>query len=73
MKGIVSLNNVMICNISLQFFPIYLLVIQKGDVIQIGKFAEFATDMPILDWSELLWPSTKLWGNVVEGEMLADL
>lgn len=42
MKGIVSLNNVMICDISLQFFPIYLLVIQKGDVIQIGKFADFA-------------------------------
>lgn len=53
MKGIVSLNNVMICNISLQFFPIYLLVIQKGDVIQIGKFAEFATDMPNfrLEWA----------------------
>ena len=42
MKGIVSLNNVMIYSISLQFFPIYLLVIQKGDVIQIGKFADFA-------------------------------
>ena len=42
MKWIVCLNYVMIYNISLQLFPIYLLATQKGEVSQIGKFEDFA-------------------------------
>lgn len=32
----------MIYNISLQFFPVSPLIIQNGDVRQIGKFEDFA-------------------------------